>query len=560
MAWCLTKDAEEKFLKGLQDGSIDPAKLVNMTSEDRRAFLGKFVGDWNAKFVNTEFESKLLLKNQQRGLINWASKAAGLKEAARTDLVDKINKLDRALNPETEKQFLSDIVQRRLGVQVTPAEAQVITQYADRLNQLYDKTKKPFEQSRQYWETRQGLQKYMRDITPEALPTTKIGKAGQLASDTISILRAVKTGFDLSALGRQGRAYFGTREWNQAGANSLRYAKSQSALDSLETDMMSSPYADLMLKPEIKKALGLTLLGEKFTAREETFASKAIDKIPGLKQSERAYVGFLNDLRYNRFVNILDNLKAAGNDITGNTKAVKDLAEVIGSATGRGHLGPAEGASQALATVLFSPRWYASRFQVLLDPVTRSGPARVEAAKNIMRLAGTQAAILGLAHMAGAKTETDPRSSDFLKSLVGNTRFDTTGGIGPFITAIVRTEKVLRDQPAVKSSTTGKITKLNTGKFGSQTLFDLWINFFADRASPIASIVRDIGKGHDFNGNPVKIKANKDFANYLITQLVEPLFASDVLGAFNDAAGGVAGPLSVPASLFGVGVNTYKNK
>jgi len=70
----LTADAEQKFLTGLRKGEIDPQKLIDMTSVERRTFLAKYVGEWNAKFVNTEFESKLLLKNQQRGLITWASK------------------------------------------------------------------------------------------------------------------------------------------------------------------------------------------------------------------------------------------------------------------------------------------------------------------------------------------------------------------------------------------------------------------------------------------------------------------------------------------------------
>ncbi len=562
MAWCLTKDAEQRFLEGLRSGEINPEKLINMTSEERRAHLGKFVGEWNAKFVNTEFESKLLLKNQQRGLIRWAERASGLKEPAKTDLIAKINKLDRALSPENEKQFLADIVERRLGTQISQAEAQVITQFTDRINSLFDKTKDKHQQSnRAYWEARQGLQSYLREITPDFTPTTRFERAQVGTADTVAVARAVKTGLDNSALGRQGRVYFGTKEWNQAAKNSFSYAKSQSALDSLEVDIMSSPYADVLMKN--KKELGLTLLGEKLTAKEEQFASKVLSKIPGLKQSERSYVGFLNELRFKRFVNIIDQAKQAGNDITGNTRAVKELAEVIGSATGRGRLGRFEPAAGSLSTLLFSPRWYASRFQVLTDPFTKSGLARKEAAKNIMRLAGTQAAVLGLAHMAGAQTETDPRSSDFLKSIIksgeasgllslpasffgagvntynGKTRFETSGAVPAFITAIVRTVQGLRGKPAVKSSTTGKISELNTGKFGSQTILDIWGDFLTNRASPVAGVLRDLGKGEDFSGNPVKLRANPDFAKYLFNQLIEPLFVSDVLGAFTDSSGGI---------------------
>ena len=76
MAYCLIPEFQEKFKRALATGEINPEKLINMTSEERRAYLTKFVGELNAKFVNTEFEGKLLLKNQQRGLITWASKLA----------------------------------------------------------------------------------------------------------------------------------------------------------------------------------------------------------------------------------------------------------------------------------------------------------------------------------------------------------------------------------------------------------------------------------------------------------------------------------------------------
>ncbi len=45
-----------------------------MSSADRHAFFSKIVGEDHAGPVNALFESKLLLKDQQRGLINWAKK------------------------------------------------------------------------------------------------------------------------------------------------------------------------------------------------------------------------------------------------------------------------------------------------------------------------------------------------------------------------------------------------------------------------------------------------------------------------------------------------------
>lgn len=551
--WCLTKEYADKFKKALRDGTISPAKMIEMSSEERRKFLAKYVGEFNAKFANREFESKLLLKNQQRGLITWASKAAGIKETTKKDITDKVLKLERALSPEDEGSFLADIAEQRLGVQVSHDEGRKIHGLAKQLRELYDPAKPMWEQGDEYWTVKQALVSYMRDITPTNIATTKLGVARKGLSDVLSIQRAVKTGFDLSAPLRQGRTYMGRKEWNKAFANMFRYARSQSAVDGLEVNMMRHPYAEQAIK--VKRELGLTLLGETFTQREEQFASKLIDKIPFLKGSERAFVGFLNDLRFNRFVNTIGKLESTGVRITENPETMKDLAKVIGAATGRGTLGSAEGAARSLATVMFSPRWLASRFETLFNPLTKSGPARVEAIKALGSLMGTSVAVLGMLKMAGADVETDPRSSDFGKAKFGNTRFDMTGGLSPIITLLSRLGTL-----STKSSTTGAVRSLISGDYGAQSGLDVITSFLTNKTAPAASIVRDILKGEDFEGEPVRLN-DPDFIKYLSEQLFVPLFASDTLEAFNDASGGaLIGSMTIPASLFGIGVSTYSPK
>ncbi len=547
--FCLTKEYADKFKNALIDGSITPDTLFKMTSEERRNYLGKFVGNWNAKGVNTLFEGKLLLKNQQAGMITWAKKVSGLNETQKATILDKIEKLDKALTPENESAFLADIVEQRLKVNITPEEARTITTLTKQAKDSFDPNKKNWEQSKEYWQTRQKLVQFLRE------ETSNIQKTGAV-SDTISVLRSIKTGFDLSAPLRQGRALLGTKEFNGAFYRMFEYAKSQSALDALEVDMMSHKYSEFALQN--KRELGLTLLGEKFTQREEQFASKLIEKIPLLRGSERAFTGFLNDLRFNRFVNILENLDKADRGITENPTAMKDLAKVIGASTGRGTLGSAEGAARSLATVMFSPRWMASRMQLILNPLTKSGPARVEAIKSLARISGTSVAILGMAKMAGADVEIDSRSSDFGKIKIGNTRFDVTGGIAPYITALSRIGTF-----STKSSTTGLIRKLNTGEYGSQTALGVLTGFIENKTSPVGSVVKDVLKGENFEGekieiNPKSLQSNKDLGKYLIDQLITPLLGSDAYDAFTDASGNaIVGVAATIGSLFGVGVQTY---
>src|SRR3990167_1117876 len=124
MAFCLPKEQTEKFIKALKEGVIDPGKLAELSSLERRSFLQKIVGEADAAEVNALFESKLLLKNQQAGMVSWAEKVAGLKPEARRGIIDKINKLEKVLSAEEEALFLEDLASKRMGIDVKFEDAQ----------------------------------------------------------------------------------------------------------------------------------------------------------------------------------------------------------------------------------------------------------------------------------------------------------------------------------------------------------------------------------------------------------------------------------------------------
>jgi hypothetical protein len=549
--FCLIKKYADSFKDALVSGKISPDELVKMDTPTRTKYLSQFVGEFNSKNVNSLFESKLLLKNQQRGIISWANSVSGLDQATKKDIVDTVTKLERAFNPKEGDTILNGIIEKRLGVSVTADEAKTITELANSAKELFDPSKSIREQSRDYWVIRQRLDEYVRDIkTP--VPPEFIKQVGHVATDVVGVQRAFKTAFDLSAPLRQGRAYLGTKEWNNAFARMFKYAKSPTALADLEVNMLAHKYSQEALKN--KHTLGLTMLGVKPNQQEEAFVGKLVSKIPALKGSERAYVGFLNDLRFNRFVNQIDSIEKSGRSILGNDKALKNLAEVIAASSGRGSLGKLEQAAPALAQAIFSPRWIASRFEMLTNPLLKSGPARKEAATSLARLAGTSAAIIGAYKMAGGEAETDPRSSNFGKIKIGSSWLDVTGGMAPYISLIARGITL-----ETKSATTGKLYKLNTGKFGSRTYFDTATDFITNRASPVGSVIRDIARGESFEGDEVKLELSQDFAEYLGEQLFIPLMASDVIDAFEESSGNLleAAILS-GGSLFGAGVTTFK--
>jgi len=130
MAYCLPKHLVNGFLKKLKSGEINPDTLLDMTSQQRRDFFSEFLGAENAKEVNTLLESKLILKNQQQGIINWAKQVAHLKPDAQKDLLSRINKMTEILEPEEEDAFLEDLVAKKLEVYITSEEASGIAELA----------------------------------------------------------------------------------------------------------------------------------------------------------------------------------------------------------------------------------------------------------------------------------------------------------------------------------------------------------------------------------------------------------------------------------------------
>jgi hypothetical protein len=103
-----------------------------------------------------------------------------------------------------------------------------------------------------------------------------------------------------------------------------------------------------------------------------------------------------------------------------------------------------------------------------------------------------------------------------------------------------------------KSSTTGKVSPLNSGKFGARTGTDVVYNFFENKLSPAASLVKDLLKGHDFEGQPITIQG--ELSN-LLTPL--PITNTAELASNPNAANIV---LATIADALGISVNTYSPK
>jgi hypothetical protein len=163
---CLLKKDADAFLEALKDGRITPEKMLAMTSDERRAFFSDLVGSENAKFVNAELEAKLLLKDQNRGLVTWAKKISGLNTKEKTSLVDKVSKLDRVLTPQEKESFLSDLAEKKLGVGVSADEMKNILDLSKKAASLKNVNPKMSGVSDEYLNASRELRDYIDSLKP----------------------------------------------------------------------------------------------------------------------------------------------------------------------------------------------------------------------------------------------------------------------------------------------------------------------------------------------------------------------------------------------------------
>src|ERR1044072_4603274 len=116
MSFCLPQKSAASFLQALKDGKVDPDKLMDMTSAERRDHFAAIIGKDYAHEVNALFETKMLLVDQKRGMVTWAKQMAGISDRAKLDFISKVEKLERVLEPEEERAFMADLAAQKIEI------------------------------------------------------------------------------------------------------------------------------------------------------------------------------------------------------------------------------------------------------------------------------------------------------------------------------------------------------------------------------------------------------------------------------------------------------------
>jgi hypothetical protein len=274
--------------------------------------------------------------------------------------------------------------------------------------------------------------------------------------------------------------------------------------------------------------------------------------VPGIPASERAFVSFLNLMRSDLF----DAMHKNNFSERAATKAeLKALGDYVNQATGRGTLKGYENALQGLGTFLWAPKLVLSRFQMVLGAGLmpgggRTAATRIAVAKEYGRILSSLAIIYAThAFLTGESVEDDPRSSDFGKIRVGNTRIDVLAGVSQsavFMSRIIEGE--------TKNVKTGEIRAIRGDyiPYGGATTWGVISSFLRTKLTPALGVGINILEGRDLVGNKVTL--------YDIPgETLIPLAMKDIYDAMVEEGiptGAALGTLG----LFGIGIQTHEQK
>lgn len=209
MSYCLPSAEAQDLLKAVADGSFDPHEYADQPDTDaRQAYLSKFVGEANAKDVNTLMESKLLLKDQQAGMITAIKKLTGLSDPLRREYTQKVANMSRFLDPDEEKMFLQDLAESKLGVRPTAEEATKIAQLAQKVQALRNEpTTNLSGVSDGYLKAATDMKAYVDSLKPVSATDSILGNAGIIARNNLLLNPSTPIKTTLSQIINTGMDY-----------------------------------------------------------------------------------------------------------------------------------------------------------------------------------------------------------------------------------------------------------------------------------------------------------------------------------------------------------------
>ena len=377
--------------------------------------------------------------------------------------------------------------------------------------------------------------KNLADVAEDASDLPAGAEKDGIIRKTNNAARAQLTTWDLSAPGRQGKAFLFNKAywtslddmikaWHSEGAAKLinesitehpsgYFKKQEIPIRDAEGKLIIDEETGLPATKTAKKTFAEEM-GLDLAPAEEAFNKTLGDKYKkytGINKAGRAHTAFLNKLRSDQFVSFMEQSKKAGRDAEKNPAIAKQFAEFINNGTGRGSLNvkkwKLERNAGVLSDIFFAPKNMSGQIRTwnqVLNPYkyyTADPIIRKQALKSLFAIAGVGLGIGQIAKLGGVEVSADPTNTDFAKLKFGDTRVDLFGGYQQFPVAAMR---MLTGQST--SSTSGRTTDLTKGKFGMPSRASTAERFFTNRLGPVPGFVWAWMSNREFDGKPFEVK------------------------------------------------------
>ena len=372
-------------------------------------------------------------------------------------------------------------------------------------------------------------------------PKTRGQKILSNLKETFNFPRAVLASLDFSAVGRQGAllGFMKPGAWVKGVGAGYRAFFNEDYADFIDLTIKTHPMYDTLKE----SGIFISEMGS-LTKSEEYFASRLAHKLPGIAASERAYVTSLNTMRAYAFYNIAE--KWAG---TGKMTDLHKLAEVLNHLTGRGNLGSLKKFAPALNFMFFAPKLQIARVQTLTDLIpVKDGKLNVSPTQKILAATlaeafGTGALILWLlGQMKGVEVDKNPKSSDFGKVKIGNTRIDFWGGYSQMMRLVA-------------NLATGEKKSTASGEIYDVDRVEVIARYLQTKLSPIAGMALDTYRGEDFKGSILEPTVETGATQFF--QRFTPLFIQDMIDALYYQGLTPGTVVTSGLALHGIGAMTY---
>jgi len=596
----------EKEIKALEEAiGKKPERILEKPLTGKEKFLAKMEEIRAKKVEKPLLEEEVTVSLEEEGKVEalWAGEEVGGTEEI-TDPVDKLNELIKKAKPlrgRLETKYTEERAKRIKEVErvidevggeegyrialsklkgelVKPETKITFEPIKDKLSKpeldnLYNSTfKHPYLDE---WEkisaaseltkllqgelpTPKGLvlleEIYGSSLIKSVLSKRALGlKITDVLIDLGNLPRAILATADMSAFLRQGIIPVISHPVISVKAmkKTFQFAFSPKAFDQYFKDLRKDK-----LYPLIRKSgLSITDPSGLASEREEAFISRSLQKTPIIgdvvKFAERAYVGFLNKVRVDLFKTFADELLSKGFSPVKDINLFKATADVVNTFTGRGSMGTLNRITPQLNIIFFSPRLITARFNAL-NPIWYAKmpkEIRMKAIGDFSKFVVFGLTLLALIKASGlGDVETNPRSSDFGKIRIGNTRWDIWGGFQQWVRVFAQVVTGQR-----KNTATGEIISLTKDEYPFTTRKEVALRFIEGKLAPVPALVNELISGaKTFEGEDISLRT-------VAREKFIPMYIQDITEAYMDGGLGRSVGAGLPA-FFGVGVQTWQER